>query len=90
MCTLIPSRAHLPLTVFSESWPRFVDPTNDVSGLSKYLRALGVLFDPAFSKAQSATPASQCWAYAHAVLPTVPVLSILPPPSPLPSLLHML
>ncbi len=32
---------------------RFVDPTNDVTGLSKYLTALGVLFDPAFSKASA-------------------------------------
>ncbi|KXZ50062.1 hypothetical protein GPECTOR_18g41 [Gonium pectorale] len=31
---------------------RFVDPTNDVSGLSKYLTALGVLFDPAYSKVE--------------------------------------
>ncbi|KAG2486833.1 hypothetical protein HYH03_014516 [Edaphochlamys debaryana] len=31
---------------------RFVDPTNDVTGLSKYLTALGVLFDPAFSKVE--------------------------------------
>jgi len=26
---------------------RFVDPTNDVVGLSRYVKALGVLFDPA-------------------------------------------
>jgi hypothetical protein len=26
-----------------------VDPTNDVTGLSKYLTALGVLFDPKLS-----------------------------------------
>ncbi|KAG2428543.1 hypothetical protein HYH02_014347 [Chlamydomonas schloesseri] len=31
---------------------RFVDPTNDVTGLSKYLTALKVLFDPAYSKVQ--------------------------------------
>ena len=28
---------------------RFVDPTNDVVGLSRYVKALGVLFDPAHS-----------------------------------------
>ncbi len=33
--------------------PRFVDPTNDVSGLSRYLTALGILFDPEFSKVGS-------------------------------------
>ncbi|EFJ42095.1 hypothetical protein VOLCADRAFT_97844 [Volvox carteri f. nagariensis] len=31
---------------------RFVDPTNDVTGLSKYLTALGVLFDPQYSKVE--------------------------------------
>ncbi|KAG2427637.1 hypothetical protein HXX76_012288 [Chlamydomonas incerta] len=31
---------------------RFVDPTNDVTGLSKYLTALKVLFDPTYSKVQ--------------------------------------
>ncbi|GLC39853.1 hypothetical protein PLESTB_001292000 [Pleodorina starrii] len=31
---------------------RFVDPTNDVTGLSKYLTALGVLFDPKYSKVE--------------------------------------
>lgn len=30
--------------------PRFVDPTNDVTGLSKYVTALGILFDPQYSK----------------------------------------
>ena len=29
---------------------RFVDPTNDVVGLSRYLTALGLLFDPATSE----------------------------------------
>mmetsp|Transcript_26025 Transcript_26025/g.56771 ORF Transcript_26025/g.56771 Transcript_26025/m.56771 type:complete len:246 (+) Transcript_26025:50-787(+) len=29
---------------------RFVDPTNDVTGLSKYVTALGILFDPDWSK----------------------------------------
>lgn len=28
---------------------RFVDPTNDVQGLSKYVKALSILFDPAVS-----------------------------------------
>ncbi|GFR48705.1 hypothetical protein Agub_g10661 [Astrephomene gubernaculifera] len=31
---------------------RFVDPTNDVRGLSRYLTALGVLFDPRVSKVE--------------------------------------
>ncbi|GLI71493.1 hypothetical protein VaNZ11_016708 [Volvox africanus] len=31
---------------------RFIDPTNDVTGLSKYLTALKVLFDPQFSKVE--------------------------------------
>ena len=30
--------------------PRFVDPTNDVTGLNKYVTALGLLFDPEYSK----------------------------------------
>ncbi|KAG1656176.1 hypothetical protein FOA52_008715 [Chlamydomonas sp. UWO 241] len=29
---------------------RFVDPTNDVTGLGRYLTALGLLFDPQYSK----------------------------------------
>ncbi|MEW5304681.1 MAG: hypothetical protein WDW36_007275 [Sanguina aurantia] len=31
---------------------RFADPTNDVSGLSRYLTALGLLFDPPYSSVQ--------------------------------------
>lgn len=31
---------------------RFVDPTNDVTGLSKYKKALTILFDPAQSEVQ--------------------------------------
>ncbi|GIL90152.1 hypothetical protein Vretimale_16354 [Volvox reticuliferus] len=31
---------------------RFIDPANDVTGLSKYLTALGVLFDPHYSKVE--------------------------------------
>lgn len=29
---------------------RFVDPTNDVTGLSRYRKALTILFDPAHSE----------------------------------------
>ncbi|KAF5831952.1 hypothetical protein DUNSADRAFT_12347 [Dunaliella salina] len=29
---------------------RFIDPTNDVTGLSRYRKALSILFDPALSK----------------------------------------
>lgn len=29
---------------------RFIDPTNDVTGLSRYMKALSILFDPALSK----------------------------------------
>ena len=31
---------------------RFIDPTNDVVGLSRYLTALGLLFDPATSSVE--------------------------------------
>lgn len=34
---------------FAMFWTRFVDPTNDVTGLQRYVTALGILFDPEFS-----------------------------------------
>jgi len=38
----------MPLDVFDDGC-RFKDPTTDVVGLSRYVKALGVLFDPARS-----------------------------------------
>lgn len=31
---------------------RFVDPTNDIVGLNRYIKALDLLFDPALSKVE--------------------------------------
>jgi hypothetical protein len=43
----LPEMIKLCLPVLVRS---FVDPTNAVTGLSKYVTALGLLFDPAYSK----------------------------------------
>ncbi|KAJ9530263.1 hypothetical protein QJQ45_023548 [Haematococcus lacustris] len=42
---------NLTREVFSDDCV-FVDPTNEVTGLSKYLTALGILFDPQWSKVE--------------------------------------
>jgi len=39
---------NLTTTIFDDSC-RFVDPTNDVTGLSRYVKALSLLFDPLYS-----------------------------------------
>eukprot|EP00955_Chlamydomonas_euryale_P095079 364912-Chlamydomonas_euryale.AAC.11 len=49
---------------------RFVDPTNDVTGLGRYVTALGLLFDPQLSRV------SATFAARFSSLPALPCSGI--------------